>query len=115
MPDPGEGCGPYHPDSRLLPGNWQLRQAAVSRDNHDTISMVAIDSHGHLASGSSSNGLDAQVISRLCLQLYVSHSLSLAAWSLILQSFAAGRAVLAPGCMMEPSPLALLDGLAVKG
>ncbi len=58
---------------------------------------------------------DVDGCSRLCLQLYVSHSLSLAAWSLILQSFAAGRAVLAPGCMMEPSPLALLDGLAVKG
>lgn len=57
-PDPTTSCGPYGPTS--LPtsnsGSGARPNSNIDRFNHDTISMVAIDSEGRIASGTSSNG-----------------------------------------------------------
>ena len=56
-PSPTESCGPYSRDreaaaaaTRTRPASWASAQA------HDTIGMVAIDSRGRMAAGTSTNG-----------------------------------------------------------
>ena len=41
----------------LISGSWWVR-----REDHDTISMVAIDAEGNIAAGSSSNGANHKVL-----------------------------------------------------
>ncbi|XP_021204678.1 aspartylglucosaminidase isoform X1 [Bombyx mori] len=54
-PDPTRNCGPYqkHEYSHHLLKKSHLN---VDRFNHDTIGMVAIDQHGDIAAGTSTNG-----------------------------------------------------------
>jgi isoaspartyl peptidase/L-asparaginase-like protein (Ntn-hydrolase superfamily) len=54
-PDPTQNCGPYSiPEQASKSQKFSRR--TVDRFNHDTVSMVAIDGNGHIASGTSSNG-----------------------------------------------------------
>uniref|UniRef100_A0A1B6KE62 N(4)-(beta-N-acetylglucosaminyl)-L-asparaginase n=1 Tax=Graphocephala atropunctata TaxID=36148 RepID=A0A1B6KE62_9HEMI len=58
-PDPRQQCGPYQP---LSSTSDRFSQAEYS---HDTISMVAIDRHGHVAVGTSSNGANHKIPGRV--------------------------------------------------
>ncbi len=61
-PDASQSCGPYRPQG--LGAAHQSKPTApswVSRLTHDTISVVAIDSEGKIAAGSSSNGANHKV------------------------------------------------------
>lgn len=53
-PDPTTSCGPYRPISRT--DKETRSRPKIDRFNHDTISMIAIDANGRIASGTSSNG-----------------------------------------------------------
>lgn len=60
LPDPRSNCGPYRP----RPGKvheMQRSSASISHNNHDTIGMVVIDSHGNVAAGTSTNGMNHKV------------------------------------------------------
>lgn len=56
VPDPKENCGPYTSGLGYGPQGPQETRPKIDKYNHDTISMVAIDSEGRIASGTSSNG-----------------------------------------------------------
>ncbi len=79
-PDPSEQCGPYKPsrsggaahpneitviedDDKQLPAGSVLTRGGPG--NHDTIGMVAIDSNGHLAAGTSTNGARFKIAGRV--------------------------------------------------
>lgn len=54
-PDPSKYCGPY----RQIKKTKDIRpevQMIVDKYNHDTIGMVAVDSNGDVAAGTSTNG-----------------------------------------------------------
>ncbi|PSN45005.1 N(4)-(Beta-N-acetylglucosaminyl)-L-asparaginase [Blattella germanica] len=58
-PDPTRNCGPYKPVSgaiKLKKINDVVKNNMFSDKNHDTIGMVAIDSVGRIAAGTSTNG-----------------------------------------------------------
>lgn len=57
LPDPGASCGPYRPleinaQENLIGSTSRFGD----RHNHDTIGMVALDSAGNVAAGTSTNG-----------------------------------------------------------
>lgn len=60
LPDPSKSCGPYHrveSDQAASPYvTAHTKPTWTSQHNHDTIAMVAIDAHGNIAAGASSNG-----------------------------------------------------------
>jgi N4-(beta-N-acetylglucosaminyl)-L-asparaginase len=67
VPDPTKYCGPYKPataeaaraatsDQAKTESNRRRYNEHVSEHSHDTIGMVAIDSKGNLAAGTSTNG-----------------------------------------------------------
>ncbi|KAL6260844.1 hypothetical protein P5V15_008369 [Pogonomyrmex californicus] len=61
VPDPETSCGPYHAsdikdDESMLVG---------SEENHDTISILAIDSQGRTAAGTSTNGAKHKIPGRI--------------------------------------------------
>ena len=60
LPDPSKSCGPYHragTEQATSPCTTaQTKPTWTSQRNHDTIAMVAIDAHGNIAAGASSNG-----------------------------------------------------------
>ncbi|KAM8908580.1 LOW QUALITY PROTEIN: N(4)-(beta-N-acetylglucosaminyl)-L-asparaginase [Spinachia spinachia] len=58
FPDPSQSCGPYKPRAAARPNQGAGRADARS---HDTIGMVALDQHGGLAAGTSTNGLTHKV------------------------------------------------------
>ncbi|XP_058085844.1 probable isoaspartyl peptidase/L-asparaginase 3 isoform X2 [Magnolia sinica] len=82
---PINGCGPYHPTKIASAegdnscgsstertcsggkplGDFALNTNCVSRDNHDTISMAAIDKAGHIAVGTSTNGATFKIPGRV--------------------------------------------------
>lgn len=68
VPDPLRSCGPYHPAEDPQPGNM-ARTSEVAEQNHDTISVVAIDKEGRIAAGSSSNGINHKASSLTASQL----------------------------------------------
>lgn len=66
VPDPTKSCGPYQP----LNEQYYLKSpndinSFFSSDNHDTIGMVAIDSNGDIAAGTSTNGANHKIPGRV--------------------------------------------------
>ncbi|XP_030001976.1 N(4)-(beta-N-acetylglucosaminyl)-L-asparaginase-like [Sphaeramia orbicularis] len=62
FPDPSQYCGPYKPRATLQPN--KMRRHANTH-SHDTIGMLAIDQDGHVAAGTSTNGLTHKVPGRV--------------------------------------------------
>ncbi|GAU98464.1 hypothetical protein RvY_09606 [Ramazzottius varieornatus] len=69
VPDPKTSCGPYsrpktfeHSDKTSLP---ERRDLEISRYNHDTIGMIAIDGEGNVAAGTSTNGATHKIPGRV--------------------------------------------------
>ncbi|CAK1551620.1 unnamed protein product [Leptosia nina] len=61
-PDPRKSCGPYQPKYR---SKTSLSKIKGDRYNHDTIGMVAIDSNGDIAAGTSTNGAKYKIPGRI--------------------------------------------------
>ena len=53
-PNPRTSCGPYTPNSGPIES---IDRNKISKDNHDTIGMIAIDRNGTMAVGTSTNGM----------------------------------------------------------
>jgi isoaspartyl peptidase/L-asparaginase-like protein (Ntn-hydrolase superfamily) len=64
-PDPSKNCGPYMSSAERKNLERQRATMKVDRFNHDTISMVALDSKGRIASGTSSNGARNKIPGRV--------------------------------------------------
>ncbi|XP_055015136.1 N(4)-(beta-N-acetylglucosaminyl)-L-asparaginase isoform X2 [Boleophthalmus pectinirostris] len=62
FPDPSKHCGPYQPRASVT--DKQLRGHA-NVHSHDTIGMIAVDQDGHVAAGTSTNGLTHKVPGRV--------------------------------------------------
>ncbi|KAM9356666.1 N(4)-(beta-N-acetylglucosaminyl)-L-asparaginase [Symphorus nematophorus] len=62
FPDPSKFCGPYKPRGALKQ-NKRAQHANVH--SHDTIGMIALDQDGHVAAGTSTNGLTHKVPGRV--------------------------------------------------
>lgn len=89
-PAASQSCGPYHPldqdrDSGSMPvspiqSQIPIHRSWPSRDNHDTIAMVAIDMEGNIAAGASSNGASHKVSEQspsACPALVCTHPVSM--------------------------------------
>ncbi|XP_069676921.1 N(4)-(Beta-N-acetylglucosaminyl)-L-asparaginase-like isoform X2 [Periplaneta americana] len=63
-PDPTKFCGPYKVTPNLDAGS-QKSANVFSDKNHDTIGMVAIDSMGRIAAGTSTNGAKYKIPGRV--------------------------------------------------
>lgn len=59
-PDPKKSCGPYNPSSNLLEESTR-KDKGIGYLNHDTIGMVAVDTNGHVVSGTTTNGLNHKI------------------------------------------------------
>lgn len=64
VPDPTKSCGPYHAVSSM-DFKVEEHQSYVDEENHDTIGVVAIDSKGHIAAGTSTNGARNKIPGRI--------------------------------------------------
>lgn len=66
-PDPSSNCGPYKPITSRLSRETRRQEQPneVSIENHDTIGMIAIDSKGDMAVGTSTNGLNHKIAGRV--------------------------------------------------
>ncbi|XP_033742083.1 N(4)-(Beta-N-acetylglucosaminyl)-L-asparaginase-like isoform X2 [Pecten maximus] len=67
-PDPKHNCGPYSSlglKESYTKGDNSRKRYNVQRRNHDTIGMVAIDANGHVAAGTTTNGLDHKIPGRV--------------------------------------------------
>ncbi|CAJ1059060.1 N(4)-(beta-N-acetylglucosaminyl)-L-asparaginase [Xyrichtys novacula] len=62
IPDPTTSCGPYKPRAML---KQSKRAQHANRRSHDTIGMIAVDGNGHVAAGTSTNGLKHKVPGRV--------------------------------------------------
>ncbi|XP_038555582.1 N(4)-(beta-N-acetylglucosaminyl)-L-asparaginase [Micropterus salmoides] len=62
FPDPSTSCGPYKPKGTFTQ-NKSANHANVH--SHDTIGMIALDKDGHVAAGTSTNGLTHKVPGRV--------------------------------------------------
>ncbi|XP_029021179.1 N(4)-(beta-N-acetylglucosaminyl)-L-asparaginase [Betta splendens] len=60
FPDPSKSCGPYKPRVTL-----EQRRRQDNMLSHDTIGMIAIDQDGHVAAGTSTNGLTHKIPGRV--------------------------------------------------
>ena len=60
-PDPQHSCGPYRPLPSAGADGTRAGEGHVSRHNHDTIAMIAIDGSGSIVVGASSNGASHKV------------------------------------------------------
>lgn len=65
LPDPKVSCGPYKRGKERVRHLHEQVISAVSIDNHDTIGMIAIDSKGDMAVGTSTNGLNHKIAGRV--------------------------------------------------
>ncbi|XP_014238281.1 N(4)-(Beta-N-acetylglucosaminyl)-L-asparaginase-like [Trichogramma pretiosum] len=63
VPNPTATCGPYHP--KPPKSTLSSRNSLSNEDNHDTIGMIAIDSKGHIAAGTSTNGARNKIPGRV--------------------------------------------------
>ena len=62
QPDPRKYCGPYFSSRTRAPrGLSHHRTFSLKENNHDTIGMIVIDSQGHIAAGTSTNGLNHKI------------------------------------------------------
>jgi len=65
-PDPNSQCGPYTPiHANEISVKSKPHFSRGGEGNHDTIGMVAIDTKGHLAAGTSTNGLKHKIPGRV--------------------------------------------------
>ncbi|PZC76769.1 hypothetical protein B5X24_HaOG204157 [Helicoverpa armigera] len=65
-PDPTKQCGPYHEIKKSSFRDTQPEvHMIVDRYNHDTIGMVAVDSNGDVAAGTSTNGAKYKIPGRV--------------------------------------------------
>ncbi|XP_020500743.2 N(4)-(beta-N-acetylglucosaminyl)-L-asparaginase [Labrus bergylta] len=62
FPDPSTSCGPYKPRAML---RQSKRLQHANTRSHDTIGMIALDQNGHIAVGTSTNGLTHKVPGRV--------------------------------------------------
>ncbi|XP_019940958.2 N(4)-(beta-N-acetylglucosaminyl)-L-asparaginase [Paralichthys olivaceus] len=62
FPDPSKSCGPYKPRAIL---KEEKRAQHANTHSHDTIGMVALDQDGHVAAGTSTNGMNHKVPGRV--------------------------------------------------
>lgn len=60
-PDPTKSCGPYEPITGSTIEAVSRYSTSVDTDHHDTIAMLAIDSHGDMAVGTTTNGASHKV------------------------------------------------------
>ncbi|RWS22082.1 putative N(4)-(beta-N-acetylglucosaminyl)-L-asparaginase-like protein [Leptotrombidium deliense] len=61
-PDPAKYCGPYKPTTEVCDVNHEVSE---NEHSHDTIGMIAIDSEGRMAVGTSTNGLKFKISGRV--------------------------------------------------
>lgn len=61
----GSGCGPFLPAESGMNTHATPAQVLLSEDMHDTISMAVLDGMGHIASGTSTNGLSFKIPGRV--------------------------------------------------
>ncbi|KAM6923536.1 N(4)-(beta-N-acetylglucosaminyl)-L-asparaginase [Xenentodon cancila] len=61
-PDPLKSCGPYRPKASQT---RRERARHANAHSHDTIGMIALDENGHVAAGTSTNGLTHKVPGRV--------------------------------------------------
>ncbi|OWF45127.1 N(4)-(Beta-N-acetylglucosaminyl)-L-asparaginase [Mizuhopecten yessoensis] len=67
-PDPTKHCGPYgsvRQNYTHTKRDNSRKRYGVERRNHDTIGMVAIDADGHIAAGTTTNGLNHKIPGRV--------------------------------------------------
>uniref|UniRef100_A0A671V8S1 N(4)-(Beta-N-acetylglucosaminyl)-L-asparaginase n=1 Tax=Sparus aurata TaxID=8175 RepID=A0A671V8S1_SPAAU len=62
FPDPSKSCGPYKPRAAL---KQHKRPQHANTRSHDTIGMIALDRDGHVAAGTSTNGMTHKVPGRV--------------------------------------------------
>ncbi|XP_070819140.1 N(4)-(beta-N-acetylglucosaminyl)-L-asparaginase [Chaetodon trifascialis] len=62
FPDPSQSCGPYKPRATL---KQNKRAQHANTRSHDTIGMIVLDQDGHVAAGTSTNGLTHKVPGRV--------------------------------------------------
>ncbi|XP_058506453.1 N(4)-(beta-N-acetylglucosaminyl)-L-asparaginase [Solea solea] len=62
FPDPSKSCGPYKPKA-ILKETRRAQHADIH--SHDTIGMLALDQNGHVAAGTSTNGMTHKVPGRV--------------------------------------------------
>ncbi|XP_070495386.1 N(4)-(Beta-N-acetylglucosaminyl)-L-asparaginase-like [Chironomus tepperi] len=66
LPSPDKHCGPYVPISEdFLTASRDNHESLFSSNNHDTIGMVAIDTAGNIAAGTSTNGANHKIPGRV--------------------------------------------------
>lgn len=66
IPDPKTSCGPYKPaETNSETDRKSLSESKFSYYNHDTIGMIAIDSQGRIAGGTSTNGAKFKIPGRV--------------------------------------------------
>ncbi|XP_053989075.1 N(4)-(Beta-N-acetylglucosaminyl)-L-asparaginase-like [Hylaeus anthracinus] len=63
-PDPKKSCGPYR-SVNTMNNNIEEHESYVNEENHDTIGVIAIDSKGHIAAGTSTNGARNKIPGRI--------------------------------------------------
>ncbi|XP_017273018.1 N(4)-(beta-N-acetylglucosaminyl)-L-asparaginase [Kryptolebias marmoratus] len=61
-PDSSKSCGPYRPEAEQEQNEGPRH---VNIHSHDTIGMIALDQNGHVAAGTSTNGLNHKVPGRV--------------------------------------------------
>ncbi|XP_043461687.1 N(4)-(Beta-N-acetylglucosaminyl)-L-asparaginase-like [Leptopilina heterotoma] len=65
VPNPSTSCGPYRLDDKKDMKQETSNKPLDSETNHDTMGVLALDVHGHIAAGVSTNGLKYKIPGRL--------------------------------------------------
>jgi N4-(beta-N-acetylglucosaminyl)-L-asparaginase len=65
VPNPGEHCGPYSVGKPREGRGEKVMGSRLPTTSHDTISVLAVDESGHIACGSSTNGLRHKIAGRV--------------------------------------------------